>query len=322
MQQMGSARDTSCGKTSTARSVQMGGGDFKAVLDEIVRIKEPFASVPSLDKGGWPYADVYVGNGWSIAYRTLDAQYWGVPQRRRRIFLVADLAGQCAGKVLFESEGMSGYSAESFRAWQAVARDFENCVGESSGGWIALENHPMDSRIKVKKDNIVESLSARMGTGGMNVPLTLKIRSGCEGGGKGQLIQENLSATLSCNNEQSLFVPDKSLSNTGYTIRKLTPTECARLQGFPDSWCSGLCTDSPTDSEVEYWSSVWETYRLAIGRSSRKKSRSQIIKWLKNPVSDAAQYKMWGNGVALPCAWFVMEGIVWANAQEKSNDDY
>ena len=85
------------------------GRDFQSVLTEIVRVKNPEApEVPMPEKKGWPLADVLMGDGWSIAYRTLDAQHFGVAQRRRRIYLVADFDGGCAGKILFESEGVSG----------------------------------------------------------------------------------------------------------------------------------------------------------------------------------------------------------------------
>ena len=93
------------------------GHDFQAVLEAVIGIVEPEAQVPMPEKGRWPYADCYMGDGWSVAYRTLDSQHWGLPQRRKRIFLVGDLTGQCAADVLFKSEGLSGYSAESFRAW-------------------------------------------------------------------------------------------------------------------------------------------------------------------------------------------------------------
>lgn len=89
------------------------GEDFRVVLEEIIRVVEPSATMPPADKGRWPYADVYVGEGWSLAYRTFDAQYWGVPQRRRRIYLVADFRGERAGEILFEREGMRGNSEES-----------------------------------------------------------------------------------------------------------------------------------------------------------------------------------------------------------------
>ena len=96
-----------------------------------------------------------------------------------------------------------------------------------------------------------------------------------------------------------------------YIVRRLTPTECARLQGFPDWWCAGLGTDDPTEDEMEFWTEVFETHRLVVGTSSRPKSRNQIIKWLKDPHSDSAEYKMWGNGVALPNVCFVLSGIAY-----------
>ena len=430
------------------------GEDFKAVLEAVIGIKEPGTQVPMPEKNLWPYADLYMGEQWSVAYRTLDAQHWGVPQRRRRIFLVADFAGWGARQVLFESEGLSGYSAEGFRAWQRAARDPAvgsgaaglclndqggNCMDVSSGvaatlraehhghppcvldaagfctehsadsrgigfeperaptlragvvpAAIALESHPIDSRIKIADDGTIQTLTSRMGTGGMNVPLVMKIRSGCEGGGKGPLIQEDKSATLGCNNDQTLFEPvafgissdqskamlssnphagiykartsrtldtgggnpgcnqggiavvtqeksyamtmnsyvqveeekapallsrdykDPTAVNSGYTVRRLTPTECARLQGFPDWWCFGLDTPEPTVEDVVFWTEVWETHRRICNPSVKPKTERQIIKWLRNPHSDAAEYKMWGNGVALPCVWFVLSGIVFS----------
>ena len=593
------------------------GEDFEAVLEAVIGIVKPGVQVPMPEKARWPYADLYLGDGWSVAYRTLDAQYWGVPQRRRRIYLVADFAGRGAGKILFESEGLSGYSAESFRSWQraagssasgigaagfdgyngtltenaaatlgincgmstgrngvvlndqggnrievsdsisatlrAEAHGHPPCIMEAAGfctehsaksrtvgyeekcsptlragtvpATVALENYPADSRVKVAEDGKVQSLTSRMGTGGNNVPLVMKIRSGCEGGGKGPLIQENKSATLSCNNEQTLFepcgwdggqisptltkqnaggnqrMPDKDSftcvlqpfgicskdSNSmksdnphsgiyeaetartidanggnpscnqggiavvaftqnqrdevrdlagcsasvcanagtkqqtfvlqgsmigrgnkngpqgdginedvsftlntvdrhavysittgsfaqasegkaptvlardyksptavcygigrdtfnqgqnakfnptfaeelqptlvakgpgaiqsGYTVRRLTPTECARLQGFPDGWCANLGTEKPTDGEMYFWHKVFKIYAAVTG--CKMKSDTQIRKWLKAPHSDAAEYKMWGNGVALPCVWFVLAGIVY-NAQSES----
>ena len=100
-----------------------------------------------------------------------------------------------------------------------------------------------------------------------------------------------------------------------YIVRRLTPTECARLQGFPDWWCSGLETAEPTQEDIAYWSEVFETHRRLMGTSSKPKTESQIIKWLQNPHSDSAEYKMWGNGCALPNVVFVLSGIVWANTE-------
>ena len=515
-----------------------GGQDFQSVLETVIGVKEADAQVPAPGKDGWPYADIYMGDGWSLAYRTLDAQYWGVPQRRRRIYLVADFAGGSAGRILFESEGVSGYSPEGFRAWQRAARCPADCAGASGfcvdgynsavsekaatlgencgmstgrngvlvlndqGGnrmdvtegvtctlraeahhppcVIPLEHHPIDCRVKIEEGDAIQTLTCRMGTGGNNVPLlmdgtpkTLKIRSGCEGGGKGALIQEDKSATLACNNDQAVFVPktygicsfasnamksdnprsgfyeadtartldcnggnpgcnqggvcvveqtpafaiqgsmigrkncngpqgsgineevsftldaadrhavaycmttgsymlslegvaptlmardykDPPLVNTvygfdpmqkaegtgfqeevaatvvngsnpghhaavvepDYYVRRLTPVECARLQGFADWWCADLGTENPTEEDIAYWSEVWETHRRVVSKANKPKTRNQIIKWLKNPYSDSAEYKLWGNGVALPCVFFVLSGIVWASAEDDNS---
>jgi len=562
------------------------GEDFKAVLEAVCSVKDESISVPGPPKGKWANAGTVVGDGLSLAWRVLDAQFWGIPQRRKRIYLVADFAGGSAGKVLFESEGVSGYSAEGFRAWQGAAGGAADragtaggiclndqggqrmdvtddvtctlraeahhppCVLESAGfctehsakargiGYgeetsptlragtipaaVALENHPADSRVKLSEDGRVQTLTSRMGTGGGNVPMvmsredaamepelyenhsqdtrytgpletaptvsstygmggnnqpfvvetpkTLKIRSGCEGGGKGAIIQDDKSATLSCNNDQTVFVPfckgyrahykgdaptwkdgkvantlntfdvgesrcnelvvraygicskdsnamksdnphsgfyeadtsrtldgnggnpgcnqggiavvavqgsmigrkdkngpqgsgvnedvsftldsvdrhavayptyctsknshftraEKELANTlvatdykdppvindvqkepEYIVRRLTPTECARLQGFPDWWCGGLGTEEPTEDDLAFWREVFETHRKIAGTSTKPKTDKQITKWLKDPHSDSAEYKMWGNGVALPNVYFVLSGIVY-----------
>lgn len=89
------------------------GEDFRTVLDEFIKIVEKDAVMPDVPKAGWPYADCYSGNGWSLAYRVFDAQYWGIPQRRRRIYLVADFRGQRAGEILLKPEGLRRISAQS-----------------------------------------------------------------------------------------------------------------------------------------------------------------------------------------------------------------
>ncbi|MBR6426490.1 MAG: DNA cytosine methyltransferase, partial [Clostridia bacterium] len=96
-----------------------------------------------------------------------------------------------------------------------------------------------------------------------------------------------------------------------YIVRRLTPVECARLQGFPDWWCAGLETEEPTQDEIEFWREVFETHRRVTGTAGKPKTDAQIVKWLKDPHSDSAEYKLWGNGVALPCVFFVLAGIVY-----------
>ena len=116
------------------------GMDFKAVLDALVQVKEPCTEVPSPENGKWPYADCYVGDGWSIAYRTLDAQYFGVPQRRRRIYLVADFAGECAVDILFEQEGTSRDFTSCGNPWQRTAGNAADCAGERRDRVICLND--------------------------------------------------------------------------------------------------------------------------------------------------------------------------------------
>ena len=93
-----------------------------------------------------------------------------------------------------------------------------------------------------------------------------------------------------------------------YAVRRLTPTECGRLQGFPDGWCAELGTEEPTEEEMMFWREVFETHRKITG-GKKPKTDTQIRRWLRNPHSDAAEYKMWGNGVALPCVFYVLTGI-------------
>ena len=110
---------------------------------------------------------------------------------------------------------------------------------------------------------------------------------------------------------------EPQLINVQYIVRRLTPTECARLQGFPDWWCDDLGTEEPTADDVKFWKQVFETHRKVLGTSSKPKSDGQIIKWLKNPHSDSAEYKMWGNGVALPCVRYIMHNIAERHHEEE-----
>lgn len=179
---------------------------------------------------------------------------------------------------------------------------------------IMLENHPNDSRIKIDESGNCQTLTSRMGTGGGNVPLCmipiqainerqyaltvssnvantltatdykgtqcmavpiylLKIRSGCEGGGKGALWQENKSATIACNNDQYMFVPIAA-EDISYIVRRLTPRECAKLQGFPADWHEGITN-----------------------------AKNKML-------PDSAAYKGYGNAVATVCAEYPIAGIV------------
>ena len=112
------------------------GEDFRCVLESLCRVRDETVSVPRCEK--WTNAGEILADGFSIAWRVLDAQYWGVPQRRKRIYLVADFDSECAGKILFESEGLSGYSAEGFKAWQRAAAAAES--GSGTTGAVCLND--------------------------------------------------------------------------------------------------------------------------------------------------------------------------------------
>ena len=285
-----------------------GGEDFRAVLEELARVEEPNASIPrpSGRGGRWSKAGAIAGNGWSLAWRQLDAQYWGVPQRRKRIALVVDFGGQRAEEILFERTSLSGNPDESIKAWEGAPRHSQaSPYGRDRGG----------------------------------NSYTLKIRSGCAGGGKGALVQTEKSATLSTLQDQTLFQPvvydargngdgkivptitgDHENRITDYTaiaierktfneqsfshykesdkcstlkakagnigngsecliaekairwiVRRLTPVECERLQGYPDGYTDiGDWTDS---------------------------------KGKKHKYADSPRYKALGNSIALP-QWF------------------
>lgn len=101
-----------------------------------------------------------------------------------------------------------------------------------------------------------------------------------------------------------------------YIVRRLTPTECARLQGFPDNWCRDLETVKPTDEELYFWYKVFETWRQTANPDGKPKSSAQIKKWLADPYSDSAEYKLWGNGVCLNNVVFVLSGIVYYSQYE------
>ena len=118
------------------------GEDFRVVLEEFCKVKDSDPTVPRpTDKKGkctWSDAGEILGDGYSIAWRVLDAQYWGVPQRRRRIFLVADFAGERAGKILFERESLSRNFAESKRAWERTPSSVEESIGATDSTTLCI----------------------------------------------------------------------------------------------------------------------------------------------------------------------------------------
>lgn len=180
-----------------------GGADFKSVLEEIIRIAEPEApDIPLPPKGKWPLADAYYGDGWSVAYRVLDAQFWGVPQRRRRIVLVADFGGHAAPEILFVRQSVSGDIAAGGAAGKETSVDIGTGPETASGteyltGWDCQEKRIFTDR------GVAPTLSGSDGGGG---------RTGCgyvfccmATGQAGAEITEGISPTLTCNHEQPII---------------------------------------------------------------------------------------------------------------------
>lgn len=283
------------------------GEDFRAVLEALCDIKNEAVIVPK-PSGKWENAGCIMGEDFSIAWRLLDAQYWGVPQRRKRIYLVADFAGRCAGKVLFESEGVSRYSPQGFKSWEGTARSSEESSGTPDKPPLVFENHSRDARYKGPLDAAPTVLST-YGTGGNNQPFVAQPIYCTSKNSYHTDAMKNLANTLVATDYKD--PPVISGSPPEYIVRRLTPVECARLQGFPDWWCADLGTEDPSDEEISWWSEVFSTHARVLGKKAKTKPRNQIIKWLKEPYSDAAAYKMWGNGVALPNVCFVLAGIVY-----------
>lgn len=132
----------------------------------------------------------------------------------------------------------------------------------------------------------------------------------CYGIGNGQANQsfsEEVIGALNCmHDQQAVAVPAKPY----YIVRRITPTECARLQGFHDRWGDIDHKEAMTDKDYAFWLEVRQTYDRINGRAKKYYTEKKILAWYNKLHNDGAEYKMWGNGIALPCALYVMEGIV------------
>ena len=460
------------------------GEDFRTVIEELIKIVEPTAVMPAVPKNGWPYSDSYCGDGWSLAYRVFDAQYWGVPQRRRRIYLVLDLRGQRAGKVSFEREGLRG-NFETFKtAGQGTAGDAadrsgaDDCEGEGN----CLTPWDYQGKRVYSADGVFPTLYSAENSGQQQQAVCLlvmdtpenckyqvagyckKIRGGslpflpycvpytqpCEleaagfkagqsmdggigwqeecaatlaaqcsgteptvciaeclpfdttqvtspqngcnpkwgdtchplaaqghpptvickcyddrGNGDGQTVStltgdhenritdytsvvcmahgqanaeilEDKAPCLNCNHEQPIVAgvdcrngteypemtgtlqakPNGGFSlncnqvvRVQYIVRRLTPTECARLQGFPDDWGHPGHKEDFTDEEYRFWLDVRNTHAAINGKPQKAYTKAQMLTWYNKLHTDSSEYKMWGNGISLPTALYVMQGI-------------
>ena len=408
-----------------------GGEDFRCVLEEFAKICGGCA-IPRPANGKWHRAGEIVGDGYSIAWRLLDAQHWGVPQRRKRIYLVADFAGGRAGKILFERESVLGNPAQGGAQREDVADDAAGGAGGSGGagrviyamqgngidradtadfngcGWredVCYTLNTIDrpaicfkpgqgakARSIGESETTAPTLVSEAGGSavpgicypaiartltaeadaspcidrGQNVVCydTTQITSpmnysnpkngtpchplaaqqhpplvvyDARGNGDGTRcptltgdhdrrisdytnicvmahgqsnaeIMLDMSPTLNCNNEQPIaFYAGKPPRK--YIVRRLTPLECCRLQGFPDGWGVPKHKDAMDDCEAAYWEDVRRTHAKIAGKTYKPfAARAALVKWYNGLHTDSAEYKMWGNGIALPCAYNVVSG--------------
>lgn len=355
------------------------GEDFRIVLEELIKIVEPSAVMPTVPKNGWPYADSYCGDGWSLAYRVLDAQYWGVPQHRRRIYLILDLRAERAREVLFEREGLRRDFTKIGMPWEAVAGNAANRTGaddcEREGNCLT----PWDYQGKrvCMADGVFPILYSVENSGQQQQTVCVKCYD-ARGNGDGQMvstltgdhenritdytsvvcmahgqanaeIMENKSPCLNCNHEQPIVAgvdcrnmneyPElyptlqakpnggQSLNFSGairvqYTVRRITPTECTRLQGFPDNWGHPDYKEDFTDDEYRFWLNVRNTHAAINGKPQKDYTKDQILKWYNGLHTDSSEYKMWGNGIALPNALYTMQGIADVMLEEKTEQGW
>lgn len=302
------------------------GEDFRTVLEEFIRISEPNAVMPKVPKAGWAYADCISGNGWSIAYRTFDAQYWGVPQRRRRIYLVADFRGGRAKEILFEQEGLRGHTAQSGTQGQEIAGDIgngikaddrkRNCLTAYS--FDSLSSNSMKSKNPFSGCRVVE-VSKTLDT---STPDPSKNQCGiaivqkvvvydARGNGDGKLCPTITGDHNNRVTDYTALCCEEKPVVLDYIVRRLTPTECARLQGFPSKWGFLDAKEDFTEEEYKFWLEVRNTYAKINGKAEKDYTKAQILIWYNKLHTDSAEYKMWGNGIALPNALYVMQGISW-----------
>ena len=320
------------------------GEDFRCVIQELLQIAEGGElSVPRPANGKWLHAGEILADHCSIAWRILDAQYWGVPQRRKRIYLVADFGGQRAGEILFERESMRGDSSEGREAREGASDDAAGGTGRSDR--VKCLN-PWDCQSKriYLQDGIYPTLPA-MDCGGANnqaviyEPVVYDCRGNGSGNivpnltgdhenrvtdytavcvGNGQLHQTDLgdkTGALNCMHDQQAII-HKAKPPRKYIVRRLTPLECNRLQGFPDYWGFVPHKDAMTDEEYQFWTNVRNTHIAINGKTPKSFTKKAMLDWYNKLHTDSAEYKMWGNGVAEPCVCFVMDGIASAMAEQ------
>lgn len=258
------------------------GEDFRAVIEEIVHIKDSTCHVPRPDTGRWESAGAAIlGDQFSLAWRVLDAQYWGVAQRRRRIFLVADFGGYSAGEILFESQGVWRHYQESKASREKTAQ------ASGRGSFTTAGIGAIDEEPYCIAGNIINRQDKNGGNGcgylqGISYTLTATDQHCVAYMDDLPELYQNVIGALCARDEKgvnSTYVSqDKCIVSRRKRVRRITPLECERLMGFPDHW-----TDIPG-------------------------------------ASDGVRYRALGNSVAIPCVEYILSGIAYFLEKQEEED--
>lgn len=258
------------------------GEDFRAVIEEIVHIKDSTCHVPRPDTGRWESAGAAIlGDQFSLAWRVLDAQYWGVAQRRRRIFLVADFGGYSAGEILFESQGVWRHYQESKASREKTAQ------ASGRGSFTTAGIGAIDEEPYCIAGNIINRQEKNGGNGcgylqGISYTLTATDQHCVAYMDDLPELYQNVIGALCARDEKgvnSTYVSqDKCIVSRRKRVRRITPLECERLMGFPDHW-----TDIPG-------------------------------------ASDGVRYRALGNSVAIPCVEYILSGIAYFLEKQEEED--
>lgn len=265
------------------------GRDFGCVLNELLAVVGQSPVVGPND--GWRRNGAICGDAFSLSWRVLDAQYWGVPQRRKRIFLVCDFRSQSAPAILFKTLDVSVLSKQGRESRNGVAPDVER-----SADVAIFENHGNAGRYRQQK-TACQSLTKELGTGGNNAPLVVSTNP------RDRWLKSDVNVCGTITRKGGEDAPFVTVGDFP-RVRFLSSSECAKLQGFPEDWAGIKKID---ESEFPFWRNVWNEYAEALGKKPR--TDAQVRKWLAKPYRESKEYEMWGNGVALPCVEYIMRNI-------------
>lgn len=340
------------------------GQDFRTILEQICKIKDETISVPMPAKNKWNKSGCIVGNNFSLAWRVLNAQYFGVAQRRKIVFLVADFGGQSAPKILFEPYCLSRDTSKSTKERENFAISCETSIRKTSKdsnikyNEVARNNTlsvlPFDtsfctylnSHNNPKYGDLCHTLSANshipkiainhnyqtknknvycLATSQVNSEIiknlspTLTSSAGTSGNNKPWITVSQTSYSTYLESDTSVSIKSsggtlgggsENLSIRDDVIRKLTPLECERLQGFPDDWTCLETKECMSDEEYYFWLEVYKNDKILRNKTFLKDiSKNQLLKWYNKLKCDNSRYKALGNSIAIPCVDFIIKRI-------------